>query len=1326
MRRLLFWFSIFAGCASTASMGSTPAQWLLQQSQGDGSFKSLVPIATTEQATFEGLETLVGQGISGPEVSNATVYLDTRDRVDTLHLARQILLRELLGASSTGLQSRLLQHQNSDGGFGSLAATQSTVWETSIALRAIDAGTNPSAVSAALAFLRDSQKHSGGWSLDTGDSSVFLTAHALRAIWHHRKFFDVTSQIQASRDFLLGQRSGGQWSEQYLTALSLLAIIPTMEDRASVQPSLDSLSAAQLANGSFSNDVYTTALAARALEAAETPFEDEVRLTGRVLDADTLIPLDNATLSLNGPVSIQQATQSDGRFVFGRLDPGAYQLILSAQGYREITYSTTLNIGDQVAIGDVELSRLSSADSEPDEQPDTGTIRGTVSNADTGEPLPGVTISLNDGANTVSNSNGVFQFASVDAGRVSVSASIDGYEPATANANLSAGQVLVFSPSLEPIVAEPATLRGTVTNADTGSPLANALVEIEHEDGQTVSAQTDLRGAYVIDEIPVGAFFVRASLDGFDPVVAIAVAESGSRISFSPSLRAADSQEPAPTTVRIRGMVTDTDTGQPLASAQIQYIVLDPDTLEVREHGPLSTDGDAGFEAQVPPGIIGVTASASGYEEKSVFAQAPAGSTVDFNSIQLEAEIVNRLAAFSGRIVDARTGNPVEGAEVSHQRGPSGGSGLSGANGIFSIEDLTPGSRTIRIRLSGYQDVNLGVVLSTGQQLDLGLIRMRPEALGELLPDVFVEDRVVNSVVTAPETLNTSGAVEVVVANVGNAEIEPGLEIFAIYDSNRNNRFDPQVDAVLGRYLHESVIPVDTTVDVVVDIDGQLPFVGAPIVVVADPHRRLVELSDVNNATSTAGACANAQGLTVDLALCMDSSGSVGFSDFDLQLEGTARAIENPEIIPHDGSVRLSVMQFSSFTSVELQPTVITAGNVLEVAERVRSISKHGGGTSIHSCINTAVDQITSASPASSSQVIDVSTDGRSSQSFALAASERAKSFGIDAVNAIGVGSGVDRTLMESIVFPQPVGGDSGFFIQVDGFDEYAGAIAEKIVREVRLPDATIGLLRVLDNGAGNTPSLTARVGNAGLRALPESVVVSFYSGDPANGGQALGHVSAAGVEVGEFLDVRLDGAAGIDPALPLFAIADGQNAVAECNESNNQMSVDVDAQTKLGSITVDPELARYAPGEVAILSGVAKNQGALPADFIARLRIESAAGDLVQQFLPVELGKIPGGGAVPLSTQWDVGQTIAGDYRVIGELLDHMGRVVSAASANFVVVHSDDDGTPLADLRSSTDRPSYRPSDVVAIEHLVRNLTTNAILDDVSLAVEVVSPDGT
>lgn len=216
--------------------------------------------------------------------------------------------------------------------------------------------------------------------------------------------------------------------------------------------------------------------------------------------------------------------------------------------------------------------------------------------------------------------------------------------------------------------------------------------------------------------------------------------------------------------------------------------------------------------------------------------------------------------------------------------------------------------------------------------------------------------------------------------------------------------------------------------------------------------------------------------IQLDLVLCIDGSGSISDNEFTLQLNGTAQAIET--VIPTDGTVRLSVLQFDDATAIEIQPTVITGSNRAAVATAVRNIVQLNGGTDIAECIDVAAT-ILDITPASARQVIDLSTDGQSDQTAAEASATAAQTAGIDALNALLVGTGVNVNLANAIVFPKPVGGNAGFVQQIANFNEYATAIRDKITTEITgsapiARDAYFGICNLSDLNGNGTIEIAA------------------------------------------------------------------------------------------------------------------------------------------------------------------------------------------------------------------------------------------------------------
>jgi len=139
-----------------------------------------------------------------------------------------------------------------------------------------------------------------------------------------------------------------------------------------------------------------------------------------------------------------------------------------------------------------------------------GTLRGTVTDADTGATLASVSISANDFIAST-DENGVYQFSNSPAGSYTVSASLPGYMPATASVEVVAGQTTIQDFALSPT----GNLQGTVTDAATGAPLAGVSISANE-----FTASTDENGVYQFADIPPGTYTVLAQLEGYGPATA--------------------------------------------------------------------------------------------------------------------------------------------------------------------------------------------------------------------------------------------------------------------------------------------------------------------------------------------------------------------------------------------------------------------------------------------------------------------------------------------------------------------------------------------------------------------------------------------------------------------------------------------------------------------------------------------------------------------------------------------------------------------------------------------------------------------------------------
>lgn len=542
--------------------------WLSSQANANGSFGgATTSLATPVQSTAEALRAYQALGQQAqPPFNPALGFLNADTEVNTEFLVRKIVVNFLAGNDVSALVNTLVAHQNFEGGFGDQPGYDSSVFDTAYALEALAIARYSAGqvVPDAVGFLLSRQQANGGFAIGGNDTSVFVTAQAMRALWHYRyQYSQVPAALNKARDYLLASRdASGSWGESFNTALSLLALVPYLPDTTAVTNSISSLQAAQLANGSWGDDPYTTALALQALYLAglPQPNPDYVTIKGKVVDGQTGLSLSGVTVTLSGAASASLVTQSDGAFEFLKLPAGSYNLQLTLANYATLSASTSGKIGQTLDFGVLTLVKSQSAT--------TGTIKGTVTNGATGLPLGGVTVSTSGGASAVTGVDGQYQIANVPAGTVTVQASLAGYSLASGSGTITAGGTLVFSPALVPAAAAGTVIQGQITAAATNQPLAGAVIRING----VVQATTDANGNYSITNATPGTLTLSVELAGYDTVTAVGEVAANTTTVFSPKLYATNTTPPGGNTAGVQGVVLDAGSGAPLAGVTIQTI----------------------------------------------------------------------------------------------------------------------------------------------------------------------------------------------------------------------------------------------------------------------------------------------------------------------------------------------------------------------------------------------------------------------------------------------------------------------------------------------------------------------------------------------------------------------------------------------------------------------------------------------------------------------------------------------------------------------------------------------------------------------------------
>lgn len=132
--------------------------------------------------------------------------------------------------------------------------------------------------------------------------------------------------------------------------------------------------------------------------------------------------------------------------------------------------------------------------------------------------------------------------------------------------------------------------------------------------------------------------------------------------------------------------------------------------------------------------------------------------------------------------------------------------------------------------------------------------------LTDCKPDTSKADLVVESVTASGlqvdcRTLAASGALQAVIANLGETAPKAPFAIQFFEDRNGNGTFEPAVDAPLARESYGAALPVGARATIVATAEGELAFADDAVMAQVDPDGAIPELDETNNSNTSSAAC---------------------------------------------------------------------------------------------------------------------------------------------------------------------------------------------------------------------------------------------------------------------------------------------------------------------------------------------------------------------------------------------------------------------------------------------------------------------------------------
>lgn len=196
------------------------------------------------------------------------------------------------------------------------------------------------------------------------------------------------------------------------------------------------------------------------------------------------------------------------------------------------------------------------------------------------------------------------------------------------------------------------------------------------------------------------------------------------------------------------------------------------------------------------------------------------------------------------------------------------------------------------------------------------------------------------------------------------------------------------------------------------------------------------------------------------LVLAVDCSYSVDSDEFELQMQGLARAFKSAEVVEAiqagpRGRIAVSVVQWSSWQSQQIAVpwTLISdAASSLRFAAAIDNAPRltAEGATSIRAAIDFSTAYLFRSPFRGARNVIDISTDGRNnSGGKPEPARDRAVATGIT-INGLTI---LNEIFYLDLYFSNRIAGGPGHFVmKANDYQAYLQAIKRKLLKEIKGP----------------------------------------------------------------------------------------------------------------------------------------------------------------------------------------------------------------------------------------------------------------------------------
>ncbi|MED4452355.1 carboxypeptidase regulatory-like domain-containing protein, partial [Metabacillus fastidiosus] len=454
-------------------------------------------------------------------------------------------------------------------------------------------------------------------------------------------------------------------------------------------------------------------------------------------------------------------TDANGNYLIPNLSPGSYVVVTTADNFITNTVSTTITNGETTVVN---FSL----------QPLPGTLSGQITDSN-GNPIAGATVSIQLGTgagiaigSTATNSNGTYTITGLAPGNYIVNASAFNFQTAVSGASISSNITTIVNLAL---AATPGSITGQITNAETGTPIIGANIEVRVLDSSGAVISTvlsDQSGKYLVNGLAPGPYTLIISSANFQTTAVSEIVTAGQTTAANISLN--------PSPGSISGTVVNSQDGTPIGGASVNIINSKNaliTTVLTGQDGTFIVNG-------LSPDQYTLTFFSINSQNGSV------GVVVQSNlTTPVTASLIPEPGTISGTVSPAVIGTNVR---LVDNNGIFIDSVVVNPDGSFQFSNLTPGSYTLSATVQGYAATTAGATVLANQTSDVALTLIpNPGTVSgtvissdnEPLSNTLVQITTSNGTIIGSAFTNSQGQYTITNVPTGSYNIKANVENFS-------------------------------------------------------------------------------------------------------------------------------------------------------------------------------------------------------------------------------------------------------------------------------------------------------------------------------------------------------------------------------------------------------------------------------------------------------------------------------------------------------------------------------------------------------------------